>query len=683
VRRPVASRSHDPGLPLADARGSVLALTAGILLFGLNWYICGKLATIEWLNDMHSIEGAYISISRYAIENWGDLTWFPLWYTGIPYQNSYPPLLHLLVAGFAWLTSLSPASSFHMVEAFLYSLGPVMLYWLAARWSGSLGCGLAAGLVYSLVSPSAALISNVREDLGGLTNIRRLHTMVFYGDGPYVSALALVPLALVCLHVALKRRRPLMDLAAAMSMAAVVLTNWLGASTLAFAVPAYLLGHVEPRRAWPAALGCGALAYALASPLIPPSTIRTIQFNAQTIGGDFHMTWRQAVYALVLALAVLGLHLLFRRVRAPAHLGGSLYFFLFMGGITLSAEWGGLFLLPQPHRYHTSMDMAIALAAAFLLLPLWRRTPAWGRWPALLLAVALALTQAYRLRHWADGLIQPIDIRSTTEYKTARWFDQNMHGRRVMAPGSTSIFLNAFTSTPQLGGGFDQGVMNWYIRVAVYTIYSGQNAGERDAEISLLWLKAFGVRAVAVGGPASGEHYKPFVNPRKFEGLLPEAWRDGDDRIYLVPSRTDSLAHVVRRGDLVDTPPIHGLDVDQVRRYVAALDDPSLPPAQMQWTSRHSARITADLRKDQLLSVQVNHHPGWRAEVNGQRRSVGGDKIGLMWIESQCEGRCSVELIYDGGAEMRIAKAASLTGLLGCLIWAMVHRARRRRTAHV
>jgi len=303
--------------------------------------------------------------------------------------------------------------------------------------------------------------------------------------------------------------------------------------------------------------------------------------------------------------------------------------------------------------------------------------PAWGKGASLVLILALSLGQVYRLRRFADGLIQPIDIRSTTEYKTALWFDRKMAGRRVMAPGSTSLFLNAFTDTPQLGGGFDQGVTNWYARVAVYAIYSGQNAGDRDAEISVLWLKAFGVRAVAVGGPASGEHYKPFVNPRKFAGLLPEVWHDGDDRIYQVPARSDSLAHVVRRGDLVDRPPIHGLDVDQIRRYVAALEEASLPPAEMTWTSRHSARIRTELRRDQLVSVQLSYHPGWRAEVNGVRRPVWADKIGLMVVEPQCEGPCPIDLTYDGGTEMTAVKMASFTALVGCLAWAALRRRRR------
>jgi len=179
---------------------------------------------------------------------------------------------------------------------------------------------------------------------------------------------------------------------------------------------------------------------------------------------------------------------------------------------------------------------------------------------------------------------------------------------------------------------------------------------------------------VAVGGPASGEHYKPFVNPRKFEGMLAELWRDGDDRIYRVPRRSESLAHVVRRGDLVDRPPLHGLDVDQVRRYVAALEDPTLPTARMDWASRHSARIRAELRRDQLLAVQVTSHPGWRAEVNGARRPVRSDKIGLMVVEPQCEGPCEIDLIYDGGTEMRAARTACLASLAGCLAWILFSR---------
>ena len=138
-----------------------------------------------------SIEGAYISISRYALENPGGLSWFPLWYGGIPYQNSYPPLLHLLVAAFAWVTGFSVALSYHTITALMYCLGPVTLFWMSWRLSGSRSASLGAALLYSLFSPSAILMPSVLEDLGTSLGPRRLQALVYWGEGPHVTAMAL------------------------------------------------------------------------------------------------------------------------------------------------------------------------------------------------------------------------------------------------------------------------------------------------------------------------------------------------------------------------------------------------------------------------------------------------------------------------------------------------------------
>ncbi len=162
--------------------------------------------------------------------------------------------------------------------------------------------------------------------------------------------------------------------------------------------------------------------------------------------------------------------------------------------------------------------------------------------------------------------------------------------------------------------------------------------------------------AISVSGPHSQEPYKPFRNPKKFDGVLPEVWRGGkDDVIYRVPRRSTSLAHVVRPRDLPTRRPIHGLDIDPIRPYVAALDDPSLPAAEMIWLNEHAARISARMQKDQILSVQISYHPGWNATVNGERRRTYGDHLGQLVIEPACDGACTVDLTYDGGIEMRIA----------------------------
>ena len=97
-------------------------LSAAFLLL-LNAFLTRRLFVTEYLDQMGSIEGAYIGLSRYWIENWRDLSWFPLWYGGIPFQNTYPPLLHAVVALVAAASRLSPALAYHVVTALSYSLG--------------------------------------------------------------------------------------------------------------------------------------------------------------------------------------------------------------------------------------------------------------------------------------------------------------------------------------------------------------------------------------------------------------------------------------------------------------------------------------------------------------------------------------------------------------------------------
>src|SRR6185312_130939 len=125
----------------------------------------------------------------------------------------------------------------------------------------------------------------------------------------------------------------------------------------------------------------------------------------------------------------------------------------------------------------------------------------------------------------------------------------------------------------------------------------------------------------------------PIVNPHKFDGLLPVLWHDEDDVIYAVPQRSGSLAHVIPREAQVTRQPIHGLDLEPARAYVAALDDPSLPLVQLDWTSPSRAVIDAGIAPGQVVSVQETWMPGWRATANGRPVPVTGDKLGLIVID--------------------------------------------------
>jgi len=691
-----------------------------LALLALNVFFTKELFTLEYSQYMGSIEAAFISISRYMLENWRDLTWFPLWYGGIPFQNSYPPLLHAIVAVIAGTFRISPALAHHAVTACMYCAGPVSLYFLALRLSGSRWYAFWAAWTYSIFSPSYFLMASVRSGMGGQVGPRRLQALVCFGEGPHITSIALLPVALLALDVAMAKRRPFWYVLAAVSMTLVVLSNWLGAVALAIGVYAYLLartGKDGAWRIWVTAAAVAMLAYALACSWIPPSTIRDIRYNAQYVGPFHRIYGTLPLYAAAGVLATTLIKYCMQRFRVSEVLQFFILFAILISAIPLAAEWVHVLVVPQPERYHLEMDLAICLLGAFGVralvdrfltdvrsgarldnrsLTVAARKPGesarlsggrarlWGaraRLPAALAALILALSYypARLDRRYARRMLKPIDIFQTIEYKTGHWFGSHLDGQRVLAVGTISFWLNAFMDTPQFGGGFDQGRVNRVLDRVQYQIYSADGAGDKAAEIAMLWFRAYGVQAIAAGGATSKEMYKPLKRPEVFAAALPEVWREGGDAIYRVPQRTASLAHVVRQRDLVRDLPENGLDVQETRAFVQALEDPNSPSADFRWTSRHAAEIHAALRPDDLLSVQASYHPGWHALVNGASRRVFGDGLGQLVIEPNCDGQCRVQLVYDGGVEMLTARIVSWTVLAGCLVW--IAASRRRRPA--
>src|SRR5713226_6914979 len=81
-----------------------LLWAGAILLFSLNVYVAHRLFTLEFSAHLESNEGTFYTISRIMAAHPFDLRWWPFWDTGIPFQNTYLPLLHAIVALFARVT---------------------------------------------------------------------------------------------------------------------------------------------------------------------------------------------------------------------------------------------------------------------------------------------------------------------------------------------------------------------------------------------------------------------------------------------------------------------------------------------------------------------------------------------------------------------------------------------------
>jgi hypothetical protein len=248
-----------------------------------------------------------------------------------------------------------------------------------------------------------------------------------------------------------------------------------------------------------------------------------------------------------------------------------------------------------------------------------------------------------------------------------------MPGARVFAPGTIGFWLNAFSDAPQITGGFDNGIRNPYVPALIFYTYAGDNQ-----RYTVDLLRAYGIDAMIGGGKDSAEFYHPISHVEKLNGLT-ELWRDGGDAVYDIPRRSRSLAHVMRMADQMNHPlALYGFSA--LDTYLAALDNPDYPPAAFRWRGSSAATVTADMKPDEILSVQIAWDKGWNVSVGGRRVPTWSDTLGQMVVEPRCGGPCTVELRYDGGTEGRYARAIAASALAGGGLWILVAILWRKRS---
>lgn len=624
-------------------------------LFLLNAYLCRELFVVEFLTNLDTNEGAFTSIARFYREHPFE-RWFPWFDGGMPIENAYQPLLPALTAVTSLLTGLSAPRSLHLLLAVLYCLGPVTLFWFAWDWSKSIRLALGAGLSYSLLSPAVWFIPILRVPFGHAPGPLRLYNIIHYAEDPHNLALTLLPVAFLFLRRAILTRTPASIIGAVISSACVVMTNAFGGLDLAIGGLTIVLA--TGGGVWTLA-GLGMAAYCWMCPWLPPSLVDLIRHDQWGAGG----VMRNSLVAPFVAIAAFATLAWFTRRLGTEMERFALYLAYWLCLIPLGFFQFQFTLVPQGNRYQLEMELAVCLLLGVVL----KRIPRPGTWVLLIVVVAGGYYQTKVFRRFARGLITPVDITQTIQYKTCMWLDKNMPGQRAMVSGDTEFICNIFSDTPQLSSGHEPTAPNWFQRVAVYAIYTGTPTGAGNAEISILWLKAFATQAITVPGPKSREAYHPVVFPNRFDGVLPVLWHDEDDTIFAVPQKSKSLARVVPQAALVARAPIHGLDIEPLKPFVAALDDPGLPIAEYS-----NDVIRANMKPDQVVSLAINYAPGWEATVAGHDVPITKDPIGLMVIAPNCNGPCEISLHYGVTTEAWICRLLSALVTLGMLLLALV-----------
>src|ERR1700733_2943718 len=68
-------------------------ISLSFILFAVNVYICRELFGIEFLNNLSSNDGAFISLARFFQQHGTGNAWFPWFNAGLPIEEAYPPLV--------------------------------------------------------------------------------------------------------------------------------------------------------------------------------------------------------------------------------------------------------------------------------------------------------------------------------------------------------------------------------------------------------------------------------------------------------------------------------------------------------------------------------------------------------------------------------------------------------------
>jgi hypothetical protein len=409
-------------------------------------------------------------------------------------------------------------------------------------------------------------------------------------------------------------------------------------------------------------LGIGG--WALVSPWMPPSLWWTIRRNA---ANNPESAWSRTslVELAILAAGFFVLRRVLRRCGASAFLCFVALFAWMVTGVAVFHQYLGWHFLPQSGRYKVEVDWVWPMLIVFAVVPLFRHVP---RALSVTLCVALLAAAYGRVvshRRYAKVLMQDgTRFAHSIERHAALLAEQSLPGQRVLFVGSMAQWTNLFADVPQMTGGSFPTAYNPVQRLASEAVIWSTTA---QAETGVLWMKAYGVHAVAVPGLKSPEFWKPMRNPTIFESRLPVLWREEDTTIYSVPHTTDSLARVVPRSALVRSPAGSAMDLGEVRRYVAAIDDPSSGRASFRWLDRAHAVVHASAQPGEVVSVQINYHTGWTARCGQETMAVNRDGLGLLWINGGCKG--DIALTYDGGVEAKALKWLSVVTAVGCLGW--------------
>jgi hypothetical protein len=537
------------------------------------------------------------------------------------------------------LFSFPIPQAYHIYIGLFYCLGIPSLYVLVRAMSGSRWMAWGAAATNAVVSPSFQMLEPIRIDaLAMFSCPQRLNALVRWGEGPHISALAVIPLALAAAYWTITRRSLPALAAAAVLCALVVSNNFYGGVALAIFYPLLVwsiwVTHQE-HNVWLWAAVIPLLAYGLTAVWLVPSYLRVTTVNLALVAASGNTSHEALMVALVVVfLAVSYVYGRFRRdLTYPIFVSGGLLVFVVS---VIGTEWFGLRVFGSAMRFVPELDIVLILAwlelcrqlAARLSLRTPKRLHVWRTAAVVIALVPLLLSRHYISNAWRLYVEAP-HYQERVEYRLSQWMSENRPGVRAYVEGSIRFWYDVWHDLPQLTGGSHQGMLNQNLASAEWNLRSAE-AGEWAKE----WMQAFGVGATIVSDKTSQDVYPTLLDPRKFNGVLPVLLDDGaGDVIYEVPRRFPARARVVEEAVVRELLPVsEGWYRDRLQAYVRAVEQGPDSPVSQQWSGPETMLLRASLEPGQLLLIQESYDPAWHAYLDDTELEVREDVLGQMLV---------------------------------------------------
>ncbi len=615
----------------------------------------------KYYENWMTIDSTFIADGRFLSENLPHPGWQPLWYGGTRFDYVYPPALRYGTAVIAKLTGFVPAKAYHVYTGMFYALGIAFVYLLVRIGSRSRLYGWAAALAAATVSPACLFMLHIRAD--AYPNFpQRLSVLVRYGEGPHITAFALLPLALALAWHGLRAGHLRWLAASAIACAAVVSNNFYGATSLAISFPILCWAVFTETRDWKLWLRAAAtaiLAYGLCALWLTPAFLRITSRNLALVSQPGTL-WSLQLTLAVAAIFLIATWFLARRGIKPWTifvLGAATFFSL----NTLGHYYFNFRVAGEPERLIPELDLTLILLCGLALHKLWRRFPALA--PRLAVAAFALAAVGYPARVYLEhpwkNLQRTSEYKHRLEYQLSDWVATNRPDTRSQVTGTVRFWWNVWSNNAQIGGGSEQGLTNIKIMNMFWRLVLGE-----DAKTDMLWLQAFGVDNLIVNDKTSVLPICDFEHPLKYKGALPVLWEDGKGNwIYEIPRKHPGLVRVVESAKYDKSRyPKADDDIDALQQYVDTLERSAPAVAQSRWLKPDTLELIAATAPGQSLALQIAYDPFWHARENGREFKVSEDAFGQVRIDLP-PGQHNIEFHFDTPLENQIGRGITLLSI--------------------